>query len=116
MSFDQIISSLKCEEEAFLNVLLVGEDLALSSREIEQLTGYNPRIQRLLVSGLRKKHIPVCSTSNGYFIASTEEDIQSSINIIHSHVCTEKDTIRNLEKCKQNIEKCRSYYCYGDEH
>lgn len=115
MSFDQIINSLRCEEEAFLNVLLVGEDLALSSREIEQLTGYNPRIQRLIVSGLRKKHIPVCSTSNGYFIASTEDDIQSSINIIHSHVRTEKDTIRNLEKCKQNIEKCRCY-CYGDEH
>lgn len=116
MFFDQVISSLKYEEDAFLNVLLVGEDLALSSREIEQLTGYNPRVQRLIVSALRKKHIPVCSTSNGYFIASAEDDIQSSINIIHSHVLTENETLENLEQCKQNIEKCRRYYGYGDEH
>ena len=109
MSFNQILSHLEATEDALLSILSTGEEKALNSAEIERITGYNPRVQRLIVRSLRKKHVPVCSTSNGYFIADTDEDIQSSIRIIRSHILSETETIDNLIKCKDNIDNYRRY-------
>ena len=72
-------------EELLLNYLKVacrGREFCASSTELGRAIGVGRKTVQKIVSRLRRKKIPICSTSNGYFYAKTAQDIIRTIELL----------------------------------
>ena len=67
-------------EELLLNYLKAacrGREFCASSTELGRAIGVGRKAIQKLVSRLRRKKKPICSTNSGYFYAKTAQDIAS---------------------------------------
>jgi hypothetical protein len=81
------------------------ETKAIKSRGLCELFNLQNRQVRHLVSGLRQKGSPICSSNSGYWYSEDREDIDSTINRLSDQVRNMSLTIRGLRKAKGGYHK-----------
>ena len=94
-------------EELLLNYLKVacrGREFCASSTELGRAIGVGRKTVQKLVSRLRRKKIPICSTNCGYFYAKTAQDITRTIEMLQRMVDGLQADIEGLKDC---LAKCR---------
>lgn len=57
----------------------LGEQNAVTSRELETTFGVRGIELRNLINALRREAVPIGSSGNGYFYAATEQEVRSTI-------------------------------------
>ena len=84
-------------EELLLNYLKV----ACRGREFcaSRAIGVGRKTVQKIVSRLRRKKIPICSTSNGYFYAKTAQDIIRTIELLQRMIDGLQADIQSLKAC-----------------
>ena len=89
-------------EELLLNYLKVacrGREFCASSTELGRAIGVGKKTVQKIVSRLRRKKIPICSTSNGYFYAKTAQDIIRTIELLQRMIDGLQADIQSLKAC-----------------
>lgn len=92
-------------EELLLNYLKVacrGREFCASSTELGRAIG-SKTVQKL-VSRLRRKKKPICSTNSGYFYAKTAQDIIRTIEMLQRMIDGLQADIQGLKAC---LAECR---------
>ena len=57
----------------------LGQQCAVTSRELEIAFGIRGKELRDLINALRRKGVPIASSGAGYFYAATEQEVRSTI-------------------------------------
>lgn len=76
----------------------LGEHKAIKAKVITALTGINAREIRLLVHEMRINGYPVCSGNDGYFYASTSDELEKTIRRMRRQIIGTKMALSGLEK------------------
>lgn len=63
----------------YLRRFHTGRNKAIYSRELQQLFDLDGRSLRRKISRLRKDGYPICSDENGYFFASCQSEIDTTV-------------------------------------
>lgn len=72
--------------EKYLKSNCFGEDNAIFSKELEKIFHTNGNAIREKVNSLRQQGIPICSSSNGYYYASSKIDVMKTISNLSSRI------------------------------
>ena len=89
-------------EELLLNYLKVacrGREFCASSTELGRAIGIGRKTVQKLVSRLRRKKKPICSTNSGYFYAKTAQDIIRTIEMLQRMIDGLQADIQGLKAC-----------------
>lgn len=63
-----------------------GEHNAVVSKEIERRFRIKGSEVRALVNELRCQGVPICSSSKGYFYATSRDEVESTVNHLNSRI------------------------------
>lgn len=77
------------------------EPLGKTHRQIACNVGLRPVNTRDIIRMLRDDGYPICSNSqDGYWMATTSQEIQECINMFQSYINSMTDTIQSLQEAK----------------
>jgi len=81
-----------------------GESKSIKSKDLVSLK-YASCIRdiRVKIHDLREHGYPICSGPDGYYMASKQSDLESTINILKSHVKSLNETIDGLTKLYNEV-------------
>lgn len=79
-----IDSTLKDKIYAYLKEFHMGSKNPVSTWDLTYAFNVNSRRIREVVNELRRDQVPVCINRNGYFIATTEEEMEQTLSRIKS--------------------------------
>lgn len=82
----------------YLKVWRTCEDNAINARDLCTMFNLNSRQLRLVIGGLRKDGIPICSSSQGYWYSENPEDITKTIHRLDGQVRNMNNSIAGLRK------------------
>jgi len=95
---------MKTTIEKILSENHVGKNRAIISSELEALTNLSGSQIREEVNKLRTAGVPICSGRTGYYLASTQEELDRTVVQLKSRVSQIRKAIKGL-----NI-KLEDYY------
>ncbi len=95
---------MKTTIEKILSENHIGKSRAIISSELEALTNLSGSQIREEVNKLRTAGIPICSGRTGYYLASTQEELDRTVAQLKSRVSQIRKAIKGL-----NI-KLEDYY------
>ena len=82
----------------------VGKNKVVFSKELEHILHCKGADIRSMVNELRCKGVPICSCSQGYFLASNVEDINETIAHLHGRIKKIQAAIDGLNQAKRHIK------------
>lgn len=75
----------------------LSEEKAIKNRELAELFNLSSRELRDLITSLRQRGNPVCSSSYGYWYSTDPDDIRKTLSRIESQVKAMRVTIKGLQ-------------------
>ena len=87
-----------------LDFLPEGRGRHITSRELEDITHLKGTEIRAEVNRLRTAGVPIASDGNGYYIATTEEELTATIRNLQSRRNAMERAILGLMEAKFNFE------------
>ena len=75
-----------------------GKENAVFSKALEQRFSMSDRSLRRVISALRRDGLPVCSGCKGYFLGSTQKEIDRTASWLNELACGIADVQDNMEK------------------
>ena len=75
------------------------KDNPILSSEIEQVLEMTGGEVRQIIRELRRNRTPIANSSKGYYLARTFEEIDATINNLHSRAMSQLVTIKELRNC-----------------
>lgn len=82
----------------------LGEVSAATSRELERAFSVRGKELRNTVNRLRRKGVPIASSSSGYFYAATEQEVRSTIAHMTNRISGIVAAIRGLNKSLEQFD------------
>ena len=82
----------------------LGEGGAATSRELECAFSVRGKELRDAVNRLRRKGVPIASSSSGYFYAATEQEVRSTIAHMTHRISGIAAAIRGLNKSLEQFD------------
>lgn len=82
----------------------LGESAAATSRELERTFSVRGKELRNAVNRLRRRGIPIASSSSGYFYAATEQEVRSTIVHMTNRISGIAAAIRGLNKSLETFD------------
>lgn len=73
------------------------------SPQIEAATGFGGPQVRALVHVLREQGVPICSTSKGYWMARTPDELETTLEHLRQRSRSLQTVIVGLEKARANM-------------
>lgn len=98
---------------AYLTGSCTGRKYTVNSIQLEQLLGISGTDLRKLVNRLRKKGVPIGSSTAGYFYAENAGEVYVTIRQLQAMVRGLEGAIHGLEK---SLELCGPTGTGGDAH
>ena len=86
-----------------LDFLPEGQDNRITSRDLESITDLKGPEIRAEVNRLRTAGTPIASDSNGYYIATTQEELTATIRNLQSRRNAMERAIEGLMDAKFNL-------------
>ena len=80
-----------------------GEENTVSAKTIEQAFRLDGAEVRRCIHRLRRKGVPICSDTNGYFYAQNQREIDRTIHSMNSRILKMQSARNGLVKSKQGI-------------
>lgn len=93
-----------------LDFLPEGQDNRITSRDLESITHLKGTQIRAEVNRLRTAGVPIASDGNGYYIATTDEELTATIRNLQSRRNAMNRAILGLIEAK-----CKLGFGYGEE-
>jgi len=90
----------------YLKKYSIGAENAASGRKLSSMSGVTPSDIRRVVNELRSEKHPVCSDSNGYFYASSVQEIDMTIAHLASRV-------KQINKAKDGLYGAKIIFVSG---
>ena len=87
-----------------LDLLPEGQGNHITSKELESITNLKGTEIRREVNRLRTAGVPIASDANGYYIATTEEELTATIRNLQSRRNAMERAIEGLMGAKFNFE------------
>lgn len=86
------------KKEIVLTQLKLMDSVPLTAKEIERLTGADPRQMRHIARELRMEHVKLCSGDKGYWLWNGKDDSWNRTKArIRSHAKREFELLRAME-------------------
>ena len=82
----------------YLKEWRTSEDNAINARDLCTAFNLNSRHLRIIIGGLRKDGVPICSSSQGYWYSTDPEDIEKTIRRLEGQVINMNSVITGLTK------------------
>lgn len=82
----------------------LGESGAATSRELERTFSVRGKELRDAVNRLRRRGVPIASSSNGYFYAATEQEVRATIAHMTHRISGIAAAIRGLNKSLEQFD------------
>ena len=82
----------------------LGEDSAATSRELEAAFSVRGKELRDAVNRLRRRGVPIASSSSGYFYAATEQEVRATIAHMTNRISGIAAAIRGLNKSLEQFD------------
>ncbi len=100
-----------------------GKENAVFSKELEQRFSLSDRSLRRVISMLRKEGCPICSGCSGYYLGSTQKDVErtaSWLSELASGIADAQDNMEkiDLEQKKEGVKIImivQAPFCFEDE-
>ena len=73
-----------------------GKEKAVLSRELERLFSVGGRSLRRIISSLRQDGYPICSSSNGYYYAKSQDEVNDTVSRLNEFVTGVSNTRTGL--------------------
>lgn len=86
-----------------LDFLPEGQDRRITSKDLESITNLKGSEIRAEVNRLRAAGAPIASDANGYYIATTQEELTGTIRNLQSRRNAMKRAIDGLIEAKYNL-------------
>ena len=86
-----------------LDFLLEGKENHITSRDLESITNLKGSEIRAEVNRLRTAGAPIASDANGYYIATTPEELTATIRNLQSRRNAMNRAIEGLSEAKYNL-------------
>ena len=80
-----------------------GDDNTVSARTIEQAFRLDGAEVRRCIHRLRRKGVPICSDTNGYFYAQNQGEIDRTIRSMSSRIIKMESARNGLVKSKRQL-------------
>lgn len=96
------------EKDALLEYLKdyhVGEENAITDRDLKRAIGIGGQALRERVNSLRRKGAAVCSSKKGYFYAENAQEIVETINHLEGRSYSLKRAILGLEEALEEYQE-----------
>lgn len=84
--------------EIIRNAVRVGEDNAVKSAVLEELTGLTSRDVKRCIEDLRRKGVVICSSNSGYFYPDNETELRQFISKETNRAQSIKETLKSAKK------------------
>lgn len=91
------------EKFNLLNFLPIGQDSRITGRDLERLTNLDGVSIRREINRLRTAGNPIASDANGYYIATTEEELTATIKNLKSRSQAMNRAIEGLMGANFNV-------------
>lgn len=86
-----------------LDFLPEGQDSRITSRDLESITNLKGAQIRAEVNRLRTAGVPIASDANGYYIATTDEELTATIRNLQSRRNAMNRAIEGLTVAKRKL-------------
>lgn len=82
----------------YLKEWRTSEDNAINARDLCTMFNLTSRHLRIIVGGLRKDGVPICSSTQGYWYSTEPEDIKKTLQRLEGQVSNMNNSITGLKK------------------
>lgn len=83
---ERLIRMKKNKPLILTDYLSVGEDNAITAKDLASLLGWNERDITIHINALRKKGEFICSGANGFWLPADDEDIKGFVRQMRSRI------------------------------
>lgn len=99
----------------YLRQYHLGENGAATSQELERTFSMRGKAVRDTVNRLRRKGVPIASSTSGYFYAATEQEVRATIAHMTHRISGIAAAIRGLNQSLEKFDTTQLRICESEE-
>lgn len=85
-----------------IDFLSVGEENAVTAKELSKILNWNTREVTIAVNALRKQGEIICSSGNGFYLPSDDSDVRCFIRQMNSRIADMTKAMKPAEEYLKN--------------
>lgn len=99
----------------YLRQYHLGENGAATSQKLERTFSMRGKTVRDTVNRLRRKGVPIASSTSGYFYAATEQEVRATIAHMTHRISGIAAAIRGLNQSLEKFDTTQLRICESEE-